>query len=225
MAQRLQEKHSPELCVGLTRRHLRLNTQTSGADVLTSAIEPVVADVDVRISRVKTAEAEKHSCYDMTVFMDAELDNCVRTCAEKCMAYDRSNPGSQVYKMVFPDNTSGIINTYHLKESAEVQKVIARLETLDQSHPLRSEATVLRAVVVRVDETAQKYYDAIAKLAAVKAELDIAKTKLIRQYMANIFDAEKLFGRQLADRLFPLITTASAKDEPVVDQPAATVAN
>lgn len=225
MAQRLQEKFSAEACIAFGKRHIRLNTQTQGAETLTNAIGPAIADLEVRIARVNSAEAEKNSCYDITVFMDTELDNKVKTTADRCVAYDRDHPGSQVYNMIFPDNTYAITSVHHLKETAEVKKVITRLETLPQDHPLRAEIAVLQEVIVRVDTAIQAYYDAISRHASAKADCDIAKVKLIRQYTANMFDAEKMFGRSNANRLFPVISRSS-KVEPEVDttvtEPAAT---
>jgi len=216
MAQRLQERFSAEACVAFGKRHLRLNSQTQGAESLTNAIGPAIADLEVRITRVAAAEAEKNSCYDITVFMDTELDNKVKTTADRCIAYDRDHPGSQVYKLVFPDNTFAVTGVHHLKETAEVKKVITRLETLPQDHLLRAEIAILQEVIGRVDGTIQNYYDAISKHASAKAECDIAKIKLIRQYTANMFDAEKMYGRSDANRLFPIISRSS-KVEPEVD--------
>jgi hypothetical protein len=225
MAQRLQEKFSAEACVAFGKRHLRLNSQTRGAETLTSAIGPVIADLEVRIANVASAEAEKNSCYDLTVFMDTELDNKVKTTADRCIAYDRDHPGSQVYRLIFPDNTFAITSVHHLKETAEVKKIITRLETLPQDHPLRPEITVLQEVIGRVDGTIQNYYDAISKHASAKADCDIAKIKLIRQYTANMFDAEKMYGRTDANRLFPIISRSSKvepEDETTVTDSATT---
>jgi len=210
MAQRILDKYSAETCISYAERHLRLNAQCKGTEPLTIAMQPAIADASTKAAMLKGAEKTKFERYDQTLFLDAELDNAIRDTAAKCTSFDRENPTARVYASIFPQNTSPIINTYHLNEADEVRKVIIRLQALGAEHPLFAEAAALQTIVDKVDNAAQAYYDAITDHARCKAEQEIAKIKLIKQYTANIFNAELMFGRKFSDRLFPQIMSSSS---------------
>lgn len=58
------------------------------------------------------------------------------------------------------------------------------------------------------------YKNLTKKVDLLKTELDIAKSVLISKYIVNMLDAEKTFGREYANRLFPILrnSDSSAKD-------------
>lgn len=203
MAQRIYESHSPGLCIRNSKRHTRLCTQVKGADVLANAIAAPIENLKEKIAAKRAAEEAKDEFYDLIVFHDGELDNKVRTAASRCKEYDRDNPGSRTYEMIFPENTTPIIETNPAEEPAEVLKVVTRISALGEDHPLAYLAAELTEAAEKVNQIVPKYLDAITRVGTADAELQIAKSELIRQYMVNVFDAQKLFGRKMADRLFP----------------------
>lgn len=210
MAQRLYEKHSPGMCVRLSKRHSRLCSQVQGAESLASAIAGAIAKVQEKAAAKRAAEEERDSCYDLILFHDADLDNVIRSTASRCKEYDRENIGARTYQTIFPENTSPIIETNPADEPLEVQKVVTRIQSLGSDHELFPLAEKLDQAAQKVNEAVSKHLDGISGVGAADAELQIAKAELIRQYMVNIFEAEKLFGRKNANRLFPSFKSSRA---------------
>ncbi len=213
MAQRLHNKYSPGMCVTISKRHSRLCTQIPGCEQLSTAIESGIANVVQKMAQKKVAEETRDGFYDLIAFHDSELDNKIRIAASRSKDYDLENPSSRTYETIFPQDTTQIIRTNALQEPAEVMKVVSRIQTLGSSHPLYSQAKILTEAADKVNEIAAQYLDSINKVGAADAELQIAKADLIRQYLSNMFEAEKLFGRKMADRLFPRMVRKSSSEE------------
>ncbi len=213
MAQRLHQSHSPGLCIRSGKRHVRLCTQAKGGEVLSAAISGLIAVAEEKASRKRTAEDARDGYYDMLIFHDAELDNRVRTTASRCKEYDRENPTAHLYATIFPEDTSAIIQVNPMNEPAEVKKVITRLQSLGSAHPLFQMADYLTEAVEKVNEIVPKYLDSVSQVGTTDAELQIAKADLIRQYLHNMFEAEKMFGRNYADKLFPRLSRKSSKED------------
>lgn len=213
MARRLQNQYSPGLCVRYSKRHTRINAQVAGTETLTSAIVPLIAATEEKIAAKKTAEDTRDSNYDLLMFADGELDNKVRDTAAACKEYDRNNPGARTYETVFPENTKPIIDANPADEPAEVTKVVSRLQSLGSNHVLAAFIPSLTESAEKVSEYSNKYLTAISQVGKADADLQIAKANLIRQYTFNMFEAEKMFGRKYASRLFPKIINTPESDD------------
>jgi hypothetical protein len=70
-------------------------------------------------------------------------------------------------------------------------------------------AVKLTECATEVDSAIKKHLDSITSLGNVEAQLQIAKAALVRQYLSNMFEAEKRLGKRIADRLFPKISIRS----------------
>jgi len=53
-----------------------------------------------------------HYAYDVAQLKDSALDNGVRDTAEASKKFDRDNPCSQVYSLIFPQHILPIINKH-----------------------------------------------------------------------------------------------------------------
>lgn len=205
MAQSLMEYFSARRCVLYSRRHIRLTKQLPGAHVLGDTFENEVKSIGQLILALDCAEEERAYAYDLTVFKDVALDNVIRDAANACKKFDRDNLGANTFAQIFPENTSSIITTHHLKEPSEVRKVIARIATLGIDHPLKKNADDLLASVTDSEEAIKNYYEAVQKVAKCQVDLNMAKFNLIRTYNNRILDATKIFGRKNVNKLFPQI--------------------
>jgi hypothetical protein len=217
MPQRLQKNCSPAMCIRYSNRHSRLCTQVAGGENLRNEIKVQVTATEEKMKAKEVAEDARDGFYDLIIFSDADLDNRVRTAASKCKEYDRSNPTARIYETIFPENTGPIIDTNPENEPAEVMKVVSRIQTLGKDHQLTSLAAYLTEGVEKSNEYIKQYLASIAKVGMVDAELQIAKANLIKQYIANMFEAEKMFGRKYAARLFPKLNTNSSDAEENVE--------
>jgi len=62
----------------------------------------------------------------------------------------------------------------------------------------------------RVKLAINQHLESITEVGKADAELQIAKAALVKQYLSNMFEAEKMFGRKGADRLFPKLSGGSS---------------
>jgi hypothetical protein len=191
---------------------VRLCAQVPGTEFLSNPIKVLITDVETKISAKKVAVEEKETCYDIIGFRDAMMDNAIRTIASRAKDYDLNTPGSNAYRTIFPENTTDIINLNPAEEVSEVSKVVTRIKSLGETHPIYPLITTLTESAAQVDIAIKAHLDAITAVGAADAQLQLAKTALIRQYLSNMFDAEKRFGRKTADRLFPRIINSKNDD-------------
>jgi len=222
MAQSLLESFSAQRCVMYAKRHIRLTKQIPGAHSLSLTFDNDLNNVQQLITALNVAFEEKTYIYDLTVFKDVTLDNCIRDTANACKKFDRDNLGANTFNQVFPDTTMAVITTHHLKEPAEVRKVISRINNLGPDHILKKWADELLVCVTDSEETVTKYYEAIQKVANCQVDLTMAKFNLVRAYNSRILDAIKLFGRKNVNKLFPQVRDSSSDetDEEIPEEDA-----
>jgi hypothetical protein len=186
-----------------------MSAQMPGTEFLTDPMKLVVSDAEAKIAAKKAAADEVDACLDTIGLKDVLLDNNIRVVASRAKEYDQSVPGARTYEMLFPQNTSDLINENPADEVVDVMKVVTRIQSLGESHPLFSFAAKLTECATDVDNAIKKHLDSITSLGNVEAQLQIAKAALVRQYLSNMFEAEKRLGKRIADRLFPKISIRS----------------
>ncbi|HEX2956764.1 MAG TPA: hypothetical protein VHO70_08025 [Chitinispirillaceae bacterium] len=210
MAQRLQSTHSPDYSVKAGKRHQRLSFQVKGAEFLAEAIKGPITLVEEKIKAKEDADDKSDQLFDLINLYDSEQDNKIRTVASRCKEYDRDNPGARTYETIFPNNTGAIIDANVFDEPEEVKKVAARIQSLGPDHILSSLGATLTEAADRVKQAINQHLESITEVGKADAELQIAKSVLVKQYLSNMFEAEKMFGRKGADRLFPKLSGGSS---------------
>lgn len=214
MAQNLRIRFSPARCVRLSKRFLRMCTQFSGASQLITEVQNTITDLQQKESLFNAADENVDYAYDIAQLKDSNLDNAVRDTAEECRKFDRNNLGSQVYSLIFPQNTFPIIDEYYKREPTEVLKLINRIHNLDPNHPLQQNTTLLQQLVKESEEAIQNLADAEKMMDSCQADLNAAKQKLIQTYNNTILKSIQLFGKNTTDKLFPRIKpNKKVKDE------------
>jgi hypothetical protein len=210
MAQLLYDRHSTKIHLSIVKRHKRLCKQIPGAEELIIAVDPFYDDLLKKQATTLIAEENKEVAYDNVQLNDRNLDDRVRSAFEKCKQYDRDNPGRPVLNQVFPDGKfSTIVNTPLKDEPDEVAKLVARIEALGTEHVLNELVAYLNEGIDKCRQALNTYYEAIKAQKSKEAEEAISKSNLSRQYEFNYLDAVKKFGKNFANRLFPVINNST----------------
>lgn len=216
MAQLLYERHSTNVHLNITKRHIRLARQIKGADELVTAIEPSYNDLAAKAANTIITTEETECKHDLVTLKDASLDDQVRNVNDACKKYDRDFPGLSVTNLLFPDGISPIVYAPLETEPSLVEKLVIGIKSLGEGHPLAEHIAPLQAAIDESKVAIGELYAAINAEKMAEALESIAKVNLSRQYEQNIYTASSKFGKALANRLFPAIFTAT-KSEIVVE--------
>ncbi len=212
MAQLLYDRHSTKIHLNIVKRHMRLCRQFNGTENLVSSIEPSFEALLEKEAASDRATFEKEVASDFVGLNDTNLDDKVKTCFERCKQYDRENPGRPTLLIVFPDNKYTTITRASLKLEPDLaEQMVARLESLGADHSLNELAAGIKEGISKCREALSDYHQSIRLLKGAEADEEIAKSNLRRQYEFNYYDSIKLFGKNFAERLFPVISTSSRK--------------
>lgn len=214
MARMIYKRDSTAVHLKMGRRHIRLCGRKSGTGKWTTAMQ-------VALDKLKEKEREKNivadardDAYDDVRLCDVELDNAVRTAYERARQYDRENM-ARTLDILFPSRGfSTIVNMPLSKEPAEVNKLILKLESLEENHPLRDLVNPLKNKVEASGNAWENYQKAIFNLQEMLVSEELAKMAVRQQYEYNWLDARKEFGATVAETLFPKV---SAKSSPKQD--------
>ncbi len=218
MAQLLSSSHSVNRCMNMTKRHQRLCKQAVNDETLSGQIEPHKDECRSKLELLSTATEARENAYDDLILGDKNLDDEVRSIYEECKKYDRDNPAERALIKVFPDETFGeIIRLPFAVEVTEVDKIILRLESLGGEHHMNAFVSKLRTKKDVVKSALTTLSTAIREEKMAEAEVEIAKTALVRQYEYNYLDARHKYGRYNADKLFPKIYSRNPVIEPEED--------
>lgn len=205
MAQNLRARFSPARCVRLSKRFIRMCTQISGAEQLIPDVQNAIKDVQQKESLFNAADENVDYAYDITQLKDSNLDNAIRDTAEDCKRFDRNNLGSQVYSLIFPQNTLSIIDKNYKQEPAEVSKLISRIHNLGPDHTLQQNATRLQQLVKESEDAIKNFAETEKIKDSCQEDLNASKQKLIQVYNNTILKSIQLFGKNNTDKLFPSI--------------------
>lgn len=216
MAQLLYERHSINVHLNSTKRHIRLARQVKGAEELANAIEPSYNELTTRVAASKLATEECQNRRDTLILKDSILDDKVRDVFEASKKFDRDNPGMATNTMLFPNGISSIIYAPTESEPTLADQIIIGIQSLGEGHEL---ATFISPLLTAIDEcktAIAELHSAIEAEKTAEAFVAIAKLNLTRQYEQNIYAAGSKFGKQFSDRLFPVIYTSKKMEDPEV---------
>jgi hypothetical protein len=214
MARMLRETQSTHLHLNASRRHGRLCGKVKGAQKFEDAIKPSRDALVQKQNQTGLKTEEKEDGYDDLMLADAELDDAIRTAFEKCMQFNRDNPGQSLLLKIFPDQKyTDVTMASWTKEPDLAEQVAVRFDNLGPTHPLTPVGADLRTKIASSRAAIAAYYEAIRRQKVAEAEEEIAQAELRRQYEANYLDARKEFGREIADKLFPKVSLNGAQEE------------
>lgn len=223
MATLLRAKDSTDRHLNLCYRHVRLCQKQKGTETLVGSIQVTSQNLTRQREITQQKQLAREEAFDDVMLADSNLDNGVKTVHEKCNQFDRNNPGENVLPLIFPDGKfTSITNLNRYAEPAEVNRLIVRIEKLGSNHPLFGEAQALRTLVSASQTAIDKFHAAeIAEKIAITEE-EMARAAARKQFELNYLEARKLFGKLLAERLFPRIIPGGKKEPKPAATPSAT---
>lgn len=214
MARLLQDRQSTEVHLTSAHRHVRLCHQLRGTETLVQLIQPTITALEAKQTVTKSKSIDRDAAYDKLVLSDSLLDDSVRTTFENAKQYDRENPGSVILTQLFPDGKfTGITSAPLDKEADLAEKLLIRIQSLGAAHPLAKRVAPLQQAIQNCRAAQQAYFNAITSQKSAEAEEEIAQAALRKQYELNYYEALRIFGRTVADRLFPQSHKPSVADE------------
>lgn len=218
MAVMIPERRSTEMHLNTAYRHMRLCTQVKGADSLIQPIKKAIDELKAASIKSEEAKTAKEAAYDLVCMQDAILDDEIRTFFDEVKMFDRKNPTGKVMKALFPEESFGkIVNAPLYAEPDEAEKILTRLQSLDEEHSLKKDQEGLQNAITNSRDGLGKYNHLITQWKMAEAEEEIAKANLRRQYEHNYLDAIKLFDKRFAQRLFPNLTRAAKFESEVAE--------
>ncbi len=204
MAQLLYARDASHKHLNATRRHQRLCRQLTGTGPLVDAIQLPYHELKNKHVATQKLEEQREDRYDDLLIADIQLDDQVRNVFRRCEEHDRATPEAAVLPLIFPQGKFGpIINMNIQQEPDAVANVALRLESLGQEHVLFPLAKELRTRIAASRKAIAAYEASGQQVKQCRAEVDMAKATLRRQYETNYLEARKQFGKTRAERLFP----------------------
>jgi hypothetical protein len=221
----LRDEDSSDRHLQAVYRHQRLVRRIKGGAAFADRIEAPRKKLEATQRKRLDAELAVDVAQDDLKLRDEELDDRVQTAFERARQYDREHLGEAVQAMLFPDGkfTPITMATAGTAQPDLVEQLVARLEKLADSHPLREGIEGLRqgAMECRQAEAALRTAKQTHGLARADEELEQGTVRA--QYEANYLDLRKQFGKKLAERLFPKIHTRGRAKGQVEPEPEAPV--
>lgn len=207
MARMIYKQDSTAMHLKMARRHIRLCGQVKGAGKFAEQILPVWKNLKESEKKKESASEIRDDAYDDVVLKDIELDNMVRTVFERTRQYDRDNT-TRYLDLLFPARGfSDIIRMHMSKEPQEVGKLLLKIEKLEDGHGLRELIEPLKTKIENAKAAWAAYEQKIDSLKEMQIDEEMAKLAVRRQYEHNWLDARKEYGVNMADSIFPKITT------------------
>jgi hypothetical protein len=211
----LQERDSAEKHQEVSWRFIRQCNRLAGGAELTGPVSSCTEDLRRKTDVLARAVMERQGSLDDIIFADRILDRKVKTLFASASQYDCEHPGAQVLNLLFPSGKfTDITEENRNTEPETVDKVAHLLESLGADHPLASHAKALREQAQQVRDFISSFNDRIRAQKSAEADVEISAAQLRRTYETSYLDARKLFGRDLAEALFPHTSGSSPEKAP-----------
>jgi hypothetical protein len=212
MAQMLRATNSTETLLEISQRHARLCSHTPNGEQLAIAIQSKIEDLETKHQNRLKAKKTGDNTLDDVSLAELMLENSIRTLFDHCKHLDRDNPSGSILYKIFPEGKFG---PYIEKTQQQLldagTTLLQRLENLGTEHSLYEKATPVREKIEKLQQTLQKYDDALKIEKQLFTAEQLAKTALREQYEINYFEARKQFRKNYANRLFPQISQYKRK--------------
>jgi hypothetical protein len=220
MAQMLRDADSSEKHLSTVRRHMRLCRAVKGAEFLATTIEPHYTRLVGTLADKKKAVETEEDAQDDRDLRGREGADALRTASERAKQHDRDHPGDTAFARLFPEGGfSDFISSNGATSAASCRLIGKRASDLGANHPLAFITTEMESRGVAIETTQTTFDNALRARKLAEAEDELAQAALRRAYEENWLDAQKKFGKTLADRLFPRLRR---RESPSPDEPEGT---
>lgn len=204
MARLLYETDSADKHLSSARLHTRRCALVPNTGKYVDAIDPFYTDLQAKSSERGLKRVAREDAYDEVVFYDSVMDNEVKNLFRDSVKYDSKHPGELVEKKLFPKGKFTVITDINREDEQDaVDALILRVETLGAEHELYPYAALLNEKLTQCRNSTNTLKEKQSEENLAKANEDISKETLRRQYEKNYLDARADLGRNLAERLFP----------------------
>lgn len=220
MAMLLKDRDSTDRHLNAGRRHMRLCQEVPGCDQFSASIQPALQNLEAKAAVTKSKIIIRENTLDTLKLRERIAEKKIRTLFERCLQHDRDNIGSHTVEHLFPEGRRTPYVTGERKRKVDMMEQIAkRGEALAADHPLQETITDLKSAIAGARELLAQYSESQLAVKLVTAEEQIAQTNVRRTYEANYLDARKLYGKDVAESIFPDLRTAK-EPESTVTPPA-----
>jgi hypothetical protein len=225
MAQMLHQKDSSAKHLRFGRRHIRLCGQISGAGQFAAAIQPKLDSLAAKVRERTAATEQRENAYDEVVFQDTQLDNAVRTVFERVKQYDREHT-TRTLDLLFPGRVySDLVRMPLSEEPHAVNKIIVKIEGMNAGAEFQELADLLKQKTEVSIAAWNAYQQTVVDYNAIAAAEEVVKLEVRQQYEYNWLDARRAYGANVANSLFPKVTSKTAthdkeEDDDDDEQPA-----
>ncbi len=224
MAQLLLERHSTDVHLSGSRRHMRRCKQIKGGEPYAAILLPLYSELQEKQKLTLQAKTDKEDAHDDVVFNDENLDNSLRNLSDHCKQFDRENAGRPLLNQLFPGGKVSDIVYAPLKEEPDVaEQLLARLDALEEGHALKIHIEPIKSNIEKCRAVLTASNESIKTLKQSLAVEEIAKSNLRRQYEFNYLDMIKEFGKRNAERFFPATSAAPKKKAKEADNSSSNV--
>ncbi len=207
--------------IRMARRHIRLSERVQGTKKYATGMSLALDKLKEQKKAREAAVEAKEDAHDDLILCDTNLDNGIRTVFERTRQWDRDNMG-RVLDMLFPNHTySDLVRMPMSKEPEEANKLLIKLESLDDGHELRQLIEPLRQRIEASKAAWKALQGVTEQLKKLQATEELAKMAARQQYEHNYLDARKEFGAMIADSIFPKISrkpVVSTDEEPQTEE-------
>jgi hypothetical protein len=204
MAQMLRDADSTEKHLSTTRRHKRLCNRVKGAEFLAVAIEPHFTRLLTTLANKKQANEAEEDAQDDRDLIGREGADLLRTISERAKQHDRDTPGDNAFSRLYPEGGYGdFIAGNGTTSPANLRLIAARIKDLGPNHALADLANDAESRALAVENGQKVFDDALRARKLAEADDELAQAALRRAYEENWLDAQKKFGKAMAERLFP----------------------
>jgi len=222
MAMLLKERDSTDKHLNAGRRHSRLCQEVPGCDQFLSTISPSLANLEAKAAVTASKIIERENTLDTLNLRERLCDKKIRTLFERCAQYDRDNIGANVMQHLFPEERLTPYVTGERKKKTDLMdQIVKRSETLAADHPLQAIVAELKTAIVSIREQMTKYADSQLAVKLATADESVAQAAVRKMYEANYLDARKLYGKEIAESIFPELKTARETDSSATQTTAA----
>jgi hypothetical protein len=217
--QNLLESHSLAKHQNAAWRHMQLCRQNKKGEMFIARIEPSYNDLDEKGSILKQANKNRVAANDTVRLKDLFLDDELRKLHNRAKEYDREHPGQHVATMLFPKGKiTPIVSMSNNAQPEKVSQIIKKLKSLGSDHELYSFVKTISNGVSDCNNALKAYGESIEIANSAKTDVELSKANLRRQYTASYFEAAGLYGKNYAERLFPILYKNKTTVEPEVEQ-------
>jgi hypothetical protein len=220
--QNLLESHSLAKHQNATWRHMQLCRQNKKGEMFIARIEPSYNDLDEKGSILKQANKNRVAANDTVRLKDLFLDDELRKLHNRAKEYDREHPGQHVAKMLFPKgNITPIVTMSNNAQPEKVDQITYKLKSLGSDHELYPFVVSIENCVTQCKNSLDAYNNSLKVVNTARTDVELSKANLRRQYTANYYEAAGQFGKNYAERLFPLLSkkvTAEVVEEQDVNE-------